>query len=165
MEYSAERRFEDADRLPLDEYIAKYYCNPEVPAGRHDWKARWDSWMSKFVDPLYDEATREGALRAFGYKDVSKFGLSDTEDVYAEVAALGAFSRDVARFVGFMAGNGFFDRGWELDEWLRAKNWSAPPHRKVPRDNGVSPLGLTELTCGENYLRANLTLLPFWHRG
>ena len=152
----------DSETMPFDEYLKKYYNKEESVKLGIDWNLFWASWISDFVAPAFDPSRRSEFVKNFGLVDESKFDFARMAAFHAEIHEFHLFPEDVERFIGFMAGTGFF-KGITLTEWLNSTNWQ---RKYVVPENGLkkTPLEIINLPNGDNFLRANLTLLDWWRR-
>ncbi|HRD80127.1 MAG TPA: hypothetical protein PLL53_05150 [Saprospiraceae bacterium] len=160
--WDIEQMRNDLNTLSFEAYLLKYYKSEDSTQKSIDWNLFWARWMSQYVDPAFDPSRRAEFVKNFGLVDEGKFDFTKMEAIHSEIQELCLFPPDIERFIGFMAGTGFF-KSMALTEWLNAINWQ---RKYVVPDKGLNktPLEIISLHNGDNFLRANLTLLDWWRR-
>lgn len=152
----------DVKAMPFNQFLDKYFKIEDSNKWSIDWYSRWLNWLEEYVFPAYDPSRRAEFVANFGLVDESKFDFVKMAALHSELQELRLFPEDIERFLGFMAGTGFF-KGITLTEWLDSINWS---RKYAVPEGGINktPLELIRLRNGDNFLRANLTLIDWWRR-
>lgn len=149
---------EDSQSLPLEEYLYKYYSKYENDSLKFNY---WNKTMKESIDPCYNEELRDETLKKkWKFTDVKFFKLDKMNFIYAELASQGYFPDDINRFIGVMAGLGFFD-SITLSSWLNSKNWSN--NINIEEGTWYSLLEIAKVKYGDNLIRSNLTILKWWN--
>lgn len=160
-EGSWQRRLYDLFNLPISEYLSKHERNLDVST-----QTKWNEWMSKFINPAFDESKYLEMISNFGYTGLDKHDFKKQYEFYEEIKNDPRLDEDTKRFIGFMAGNHFFEGNIDsVDEWFKSFYWSAPSSEGREEDrldytiNDIlnSPYGL-------NYLKGVLVALQWWSR-
>lgn len=153
-EGSGGRKLYDLNVLDFRDFLAKYYSKEN--------NEFWSKWMIDYVLPAFDKNTFKRMAENFGYVSVDKHDFRSQDFFYTELFNTNRFSKDICQFVGFMAGAGFFKHyKIELNEWLTIKNWINPFDKSISM-NSISEIA--NMSYGENFIRKQLTQLPFWNR-
>lgn len=152
----------DYDSLSFEEYIKKYYNQEDSRRRSVDWHYRWTKWMTDYVTPAFAPSRRAEFVKNFGLVDESKFDFDKMSTIHLEIKQFHLFSSDIEQFIGFLAGTGFF-KELSLIDWLQSTNWQ---RKKVTSADHLNRtlVEIAKMVNGENFLRANLTLLDWWRR-
>lgn len=144
----------DSVFLPSQEYLQKYYSSPDLSA--------WEIWQKKYVEPAYEESRHDEMVKNFGYVKKEFHDFNAQYEIINHLANDNRLDDETRKFVGFMAGVGFFRR-YEItvEQWFAMLNWSHPEHE---RDEGRTINGILQYTYGINLLKADLPQIPFWRR-
>lgn len=152
---SGMKRYYDSVFMPFGEYLEKYYSSPELKS--------WDRMYSRNVEPAFDEKRQDEMIKNFGYVKKEYHNFDEQYKVYNKLKNDDRLPADVKKFIGFMAGIGFFKRyNITLDEWLSIKNWSNPYINNV--EDGHTINEILNYPYGINFLKSNLPQIPFWNR-
>jgi hypothetical protein len=150
-EGSGGKKIYDTFYLPFQDYLKKYYSNPDL--------SRWNYINSKFITPLFDGTKWEDYMRNLqkikpnflpSQIKVKEFSLQIKNDI--------RFSNDLKHFFSFLYSIDFF-RELTFEEWLNAKNWKHPWHMS---ETGKSILELKEYPFSENYIKEQLSQLSIF---
>jgi hypothetical protein len=142
--------------LSFKDYINKYYQSPDI--------STWEIWQAKYIEPAFDESRHEEMIKNFGYVSIDKHDFKSQYAIYNQLKEDNRLDDETVKFIGFMAGAGFFEKlNINLEEWFDVDNWSAP--LLFPDNNKrMSINDILSYTYGLNYLKVNLPQMSFWNR-
>lgn len=140
--------------LPFQEYLDKCYSSPDL--------STWEIWHKKYIGPAFDEKRHDEMIRNFGYVKKEFHDFKAQYEVFNQLANDDRLDDEISKFIGFMAGVGFFKR-YEVtvEQWFDMLNWSHPEHE---RDEGRTINEILKYRYGFNHLKANLLQMPYWRR-
>ncbi len=140
--------------LPFQEYLNKYYTNPDLTG--------WERWKNKYITPAFDENRHYEMIKNFGYADKKFYDFDAQNKFYEQLKNDERIDDDIKQFIGFLAGTGFFKKyNLTLDQWFAMKNWANP---YVPNEKGMTINEILNYKYGNNLLRTNLPILNYWRR-
>ena len=153
-EGSGLKKLYDSKTLSVKDFLLKYYSACDM--------GQWNRWMSKYVKPAYDKKRYDEMVRNFGYVSIKKHEFKTQYKFYELAKDDDRLDIDVAMFIGFLAGTGFFDN-WALtlEEWFNIPNWSNP-HNKFTESNSINTL--LKYPYGLDCFRLGLLEMPHWKR-
>jgi hypothetical protein len=141
--------------LPINEYIKKYYANPEYK--------EWDTWYKKYIEPAFNETRHDEMVKNFGYVSKERHDFEEQYKVYSLLKDRQNLSEEVKQFIGFLAGAGFFKKyGLTVGNWFNSKNWLNPNLEEA--DDKMTINEILNIPYGINYFKVLLTQMPFWRR-
>ena len=148
------KKLYDSRTLSIKDFLLKYYSDCDF--------TQWDRWISKFVDPAFDKQRYDEMIRNFGYVSIEKHEFITQYQFYELAKEDGRLDVDVAKFIGFLAGTGFFDK-WSLtlDEWFNIPNWSNPYNNIL---ESCSINSLLKHRFGLDCFKLGLLEMPHWKR-
>ena len=154
-EGSLQKQMYDNVFLTFVEYLEKYHSHNNI--------AEWTNWMSRYVTPAFNKASRSEMIKNFGYASLEMYDFNQMEMVYLKISEDKRLSKDIRMFIGFLAGAGFFNKHkLTIEEWLMMDNWFNPFVKSQKK--GITLNEIINLKNGENFLRANFIQMPFWNR-
>lgn len=147
-EGSGGKKTYDMFYLTFQEYLNKYYKNPDL--------SRWDYINQKFIIPLFDGTTWEDYW-VFLHQVRPKFTPNENKknEFWNLVKDDVRFSIEIKQFFTFLYSVDFF-RDFTFEQWLNAKNWMHPWYE----DENSTVKSITELlnfNYSENYLKSLLS--------
>src|SRR5688500_18796950 len=77
----------DSVFLPFQEYLIKYYKNPDLGA--------WMRWKEKYIDLAFDENRRDEMARNFGYVEKNFHDFELQNDAYQKTKQNKALDEDL----------------------------------------------------------------------
>lgn len=117
-----QERAKDYKTLPFKVYLEKYYQN----LGAYTIEI-WSKVMIKLVNPAFNEETRGEMIHNFGYSSLDKHDFNKQNQFYEELKGDDRLDKDTRKFIGFMAGNHFFDEHvYTIEEWFNSFYWTVP---------------------------------------
>jgi hypothetical protein len=150
-EGSWQKHLFDLKNLPFKEYLLKYHSFIEP---------KWNQWIMKFIDPAYDIVRHDEMIRNFGYKSIDKHNFEKQLQFYNELKKDNRLDEDFRKFIGFMAGNHFFDKvNMNVEEWFNSYYWTNDLKKHNLNINEI-----LNLPNGLNYLKSSLIELNWWKR-
>lgn len=153
-ETSSLRRGYDRYFLPFDDYVKKYYSNPDLE--------QWTRWNLRYVEPAFDKSRHTEMIKNFGYVSITMFDFNSQYDVYDQLKNDERLPEDVKKFIGFLAGAEFFSKyNLTAKQWFNLKNWHNP---NVENEDGKTINEILSFEKGLNYFKVLLTQMPFWNR-
>jgi hypothetical protein len=139
--------------LPFQEYLDKYYINPDLK--------QWNYINQKFVIPLFD-GTSWSDYSSFLYNVKPPFAPDENlKNIFWEkVKDDTRFSKELKCFFSFLYSIGFF-RELSFEEWLKSTNWMHPWYSNDIEDI-KSIVELLRYKHSENYLKILLSGLSIF---
>jgi len=151
---SGKRGIYDYVFLPFHEYLEKYYSTPDL--------STWEIWQGKYIEPAFDENRHDEMVKNFGYVKKDFHDFSAQYEVFNHLAYDNRLDDETRKFIGFMAGVGFFKRyDINVEEWFDMLNWSHPEHAM---EEGKTINEILKYPCGDNMFKVSLPQMPFWRR-
>jgi hypothetical protein len=157
-----ETQSKDFKDLSLDAYLKKYYSKLDVYN-----KEVWDKIMLNLVNLAYDNTTNLKMVENFGYSSIDKHDFIKQYQFYNELKIDSRLDEEMKKFIGFMAGNHFFDKYVQsINEWFNSYYWTNP---YLSKTNPTEIMSYTineilNLPYGLNYLKEKLPQLNHWRR-
>ena len=157
-----ENRTMDLKIMPLKPFLVKYYSkldsyNIEV----------WEKIMLNLVELAYKETTYSKMAENFGYSSIDKHDFRKQYEFYNELQNDSRLDDEVKKFIGFMAGNHFFEKYvHNINDWFNSYYWMKP-YLSVTNPTEVTDFTINDvLNCpyGLNYLKTILPQLNHWRR-
>lgn len=159
-EDSVYREVYDSVFLPFSEYLEKYYKNLKLTRSK-SWQS-WERWQKKYLEPAFDADRHEEMIKNFGYVSIDKHDFESQYRVYNGLKSDKRLDEETRRFIGFLAGNHFFDTyDISVEEWLTMKNWNRPFDKK---EEGRTIDEILSYQYGLNMLKCSLLQMPYWKR-
>jgi hypothetical protein len=152
---------EDFANMALNEILIKYFDTNIKHSMSFSWQSMWSKWQQEYVVPAYDVKRKKEFFKNFEISEHSSFSFEEMKNTYKELVDIQIFDDDIMKFIGFMAGSGFF-KDKDVCIWIESLNWQS--HRKVPLKFSISLLELAGLENGQNLIRSNLILHDWWKR-
>ncbi len=122
----------------------------------------WNKWQMKYIQPSYDKQRYNEMIINFGYASESFHNFENQYKAYQMLKENIKMDEGVKMFIGFMAGNGFFEHfKISVEEWLNSKNWFNP---NLVVDEGYSIYEILSLNHGLNFIKMYLPQMPYWRR-
>jgi hypothetical protein len=116
---SGGRMMYDMVHYPFSYILEEYYSNP-------DYK-EWLRWYALYIEPAFDEMRHDEMIKNFGYLKKELHDFREQYVFYKHLKEDKRLTDDIRKFIGFMAGVGFFDKyHMSLDQWFEMKNWHNP---------------------------------------
>jgi hypothetical protein len=154
-EGSGSKRHYDSLFLPFQDYLVKYYSNPDL--------INWERWKNKYVELAFDKKRHAEMIKNFGYAEKKYYDFDVQNEFYSELINDERISNDTKKFIGFLAGAGFFRKyNLTIEQWFDMKNWSNPYLEEAVDGRTINEI--LKYSFGENYIKTSLTQLPFWNR-
>ncbi|PVX44448.1 hypothetical protein C8C85_0182 [Flavobacterium sp. 103] len=154
-EGSGSKRHYDSLFLPFQDYLVKYYTNPDLTS--------WERWKNKYIELAFDKKRHDEMIKNFGYAEKKYYDFVVQNKFYLELINEDRIGNDTKKFIGFLAGAGFFRKyNLTLKQWFDMKNWSNPNFEEA--EDGKAINEILNYSYGENYIKTSLPHLPFWNR-
>lgn len=146
--------------MNFKDYLIKYYFNLEKMQ-KISWEY-WLQWYQRCIEPAFDENRHDEMIKNYGYVDKKYYDFHIQNETYMKLKQTGKIPDEINKFIGFMAGTGFFKRyNISVEQWLNMKNWQNP---YVENDNGKTINEILSYKYGINYLKVLLPQMPYWDR-
>lgn len=152
-ENSAGKQLYDCYNMPFQDYLNKYYSNPDL--------SRWEYVNQKFVLPLFD-GTKWEDYWIFLNQVKPKFvpDKNKISEFWIQIKDDNRFSFELKYFFTFLYSIGFY-RGLSFEEWLNATNWLHPWYEN--EKEGVKSIDeLLSYNNSENYIKSALSGLTIF---
>ena len=147
----------DSVYMPFEQYLEKYYnvLNPKQ-------KTKWDRWYIRYIEPAFEESRHAEMIKNFGYVSIDKHNFKVQSDIYQQLEQENRMDDETKKFIGFLAGAGFFEQ-WKLTlkDWMNNNNWYNP---YLNTQNQKTINEILNYQNGLNYLKTQLPEMPFWKR-
>ncbi|MEM6319984.1 MAG: hypothetical protein AAF960_20090 [Bacteroidota bacterium] len=157
--YTPKEFLKDFKDLPMEEILSKYYDKSVVFSDSFNWQYTWSNWMSNYVNPAYHKNSRLEFLKNFGLKEEGGFNFDDMEKTYLVLKDYPLLEEDVKKFLGVMAGTGFF-KETTVSHWIKSLDWQSS--RRVNDKFRKSFLEIAKVKNGQNYIKSTLVLHDWW---
>lgn len=148
--------------LTFQDFLIKYYKAPSETK-----KTSWDRfrrWQQKYIEPAFDESRHEEMIKNFGYVSIDKHDFKSQYAIYDKLKSDKRLDEETRMFIGFMAGAGFFKNyKISLEGWFEIENWSNPS-ANLENTNGRKLNDILDYEYGLNFLKVDLSQIPFWKR-
>lgn len=156
------QKSDDRRELPFNQYLLKHHQRLDKFT-----QLLWTDWLSKYVEPAFDENRHQEMVKNFGYTSVGKHDFQKQSTFYNELKADDRVDEEIRKFIGFMAGSHFFDKYiTTLHEWFNSKYWARPDladqYPEHQSDHTINEI--LEIPYGLNYLKEVLLGLNHWRR-
>lgn len=153
-EGSGMKRYYDSVFLPFDQYLKKYYSNPDL--------STWGIWQTKYLGPAFDKSRHQEMVRNFGYVSIDKHDFEAQYATYDQLREDKRLDEESRKFIGFMAGNKFFrQHKITLKQWFNMTNWAKPSQES----NDAKTINeILSYPYGLNMIKASLPHLDYWRR-
>jgi hypothetical protein len=152
-EGSGGKKTYDMFYLPFQDYLYKYYKNPDL--------TRWNYINSKFVTPQFDGTTWVDYIKILGKIKSSFLPVeSKRNEFWAGIQNDSRFSVELKQFFTFLFSIGFF-REMSFEQWLNVSNWMHPWFD----DGNKNIKAISELIryeYSENYIKTRLATLSIF---
>jgi len=153
-EGTTKKKMFDLFFMDFPSYLKKYYTSPDL--------SLWDKWMNNYVEPAYKVEKQKEMEKSFGYVSMDGHNFNIQNKVYQDLKNA-HLPDDISKYIGFMGGNGFFEKHRiSLDNWLQIKSWKNPIEKNTFPELSIEQL--VQFEAGLNYLRVMLPQLPYWKR-
>ena len=154
-EGSGSKRYYDSVFLPFEEYLEKYYSSPDLET--------WERFKTRYVEPAFEEERYEEMIKNFGYVSIDKHNFEAQYEIYNQLKNNDRLDDETKKFIGFMAGNGFFNKRYNisLEQWFNARNWG---NLNIESEDGRTINELLTYNYGLNYCKVNLPHMNYWRR-
>lgn len=144
----------DSVFLSFSEYLNKYYATPDL--------STWNRWQKKYLEPAYDKGRHEEMIKNFGYTSINMYDFDTQYKVFHQLEKNNQLDDETRRFIGFLAGNHFFDKyKISVQTWFTLKNWSHPDHKN---EDGKTINEILGYRYGINMLKTSFPQMPWWKR-
>lgn len=153
---------EDFCNLPIKSYLEKYYNTMDIYSNEV-----WEKIMQNLIYPSYDEYRWLEMIYVFGYKSIDNHNFKGQYEVYEMLKEDKRLDEDLRKFIGFMAGNHFFEKNLcNCTEWFSSYYWTRPDLiEKYPQYRLNHTINdVLELNYGKNYLKSVFPTLNWWKR-
>lgn len=138
----------------FQKFLNEYYSNPDF--------TKWDRWIEKYVEPAYSISRHMEMVKNFGYVSLEKHDFNEQNRVYSALTNEKRLDEPTKKFIGFLAGTGFFKYcNISLIDWFNMANWNNP---QVKVGNGKAINELLEYDKGLVCFKLDLLEMPFWKR-
>lgn len=153
-EGSVGKQVYDSINLPFDEYLKKYYTNPDI--------STFELWQKKYIEAAFDIKRHNEMIKNFGYTDIKYYDFDKQYDFYENLKKDNRLDESIRKFIGFMAGTGFFlKNNLTVEAWFSIKNWS---NLNIEIEDGRTINEILNFSNGKNYLKTILPQLDYWKR-
>lgn len=148
-EGTPEKRHYDFYHLPFEDWVAKYYANPDL--------TQWKLWQEDANNAL---TNRNLFIQQWKGRS-QKFDFQEMESTFEELKKKKEFEDDIMLYISFLAGDGFFKTYHiTIEQWYTMKNWASPGIEPNSKTRTINELKL--MPYGINYLRTRLADLNWW---
>lgn len=156
-----QKKADDYKTLPLKEYLEKYYKQLDAYTDEI-----WSKVMLKLIEPAFNEETRNEMIYNFGYTSQDKHDFEKQFQFYNELKGDDRLDEETKKFIGFMAGNHFFDGNLDsVDKWFKSFHWTAPSSEGREEDKLDYTINdILKSPYGVNYFKGVLVALQWWSR-
>jgi hypothetical protein len=153
-EGSGLKRYYDSVYLPFTDYLKKYYSNPDI--------STFELWQKKYIDIAFNKSNYKDLVKAFGYRSIDKHNFEEQHSIYEQIKKDERLDEETKRFIGFMAGNNFFQKhNIGINDWFNMKNWTNP-YKEINEGKTIDEI--LSFDYGLNYLKTILPQLDHWRR-
>ncbi|TRX33229.1 hypothetical protein FNW52_15840 [Flavobacterium sp. ZT3R18] len=151
---SLSRKTYDRYFLHFEEYLKKYYHNPNFK--------EWERWYQKYIEPAFDLKRHHEMIKNFGYVSIDKHDFITQYEVYSQLKSDERLDEETKKYVGFLAGAGFFNQfNLSVERWFKINNWQNP---NIKNEESKTLNEILNYPYGINYFKTLLTQMPFWRR-
>ena len=153
--------FNQENDLTLKDYLSKYFKEIQP----YD-KEVWLKVINKLIDPSFDENRYDEMVYVFGYTSKDKHDFKKQYQFYKELEKDKRIDEEIKKFIGFMAGNHFFDKYiFDINEWFNSYYWTRPDLTgNTDYKMKYTINDILNLPYGLNYLKTILPQLNYWKR-
>ena len=148
--------------MPLENFLQKYYSKLDA----FDEEV-WEKTLLNLVKLAYDEKTFNKMVENFGYSSIEKHDFKKQFDFFDELKNDNRLDIDTQKFIGFMAGNHFFDKYvFSIKDWFNSYYW-ANPYLSLTNSTEKANFTINHILSspyGLNYLKSVLPRLNHWRR-
>lgn len=157
-----EQQAVDFTKYSLSEYLVKYYTTLD------DFRNQaWEEALANFITPAFDESRHLEMIEKFGYVSIDRHNFNAQNKVYQELKSDDRLDDGTKKFIGFMAGNHFFENNnLDLENWFKSSYWKRPDLTdKYPEYKSPYTINeILDLPNGLNFFKTELLDLNHWRR-
>ncbi|MRJ08994.1 hypothetical protein EDL99_08995 [Ornithobacterium rhinotracheale] len=153
--------FNKESDLTLKEYLSNSF--KEMPPYN---KEVWLRVINKLIEPSFDERRYDEMVYVFGYLSKDDHDFEKQYKFYDELKNEKRLDEESKKFIGFMAGVGFFKQyEMNLEEWFNSYYWTRPDLQgNVNYKMKYTINDILNLSHGLNYFKTILPQLNYWRR-